>query len=40
LLRVKGANIVIADIYDRPLYVIHNRILAASGRSTPLDLGL
>jgi hypothetical protein len=37
LLRVKGANILIADIYDRPLYVIHNRILASSGRSNPLD---
>ena len=33
LLRVKGATIVIADIYDRPLYVIYNRIMAASGRS-------
>ena len=28
---VKGANLVIADIYDRPLYVIHNHILASSG---------
>ncbi len=37
LLRVKGADIVIADIYDRPLHVIDNRILASSGRSTPLD---
>ncbi len=37
LLRVKGASILIADIYDRPLFVIHNRILAASGRSTPFD---
>jgi hypothetical protein len=36
LLRVKGASIVIADIYDRPLCVIYNRILAASGRSRPL----
>ncbi len=39
-LRVKGASIVIADIYDRPLFVIHNRILAASGRSAPLDIDL
>ena len=38
LLRVKGADIVIADIYDRPLHVIYNHILASSGRSTPLDL--
>jgi hypothetical protein len=38
LLRVKGAHILIADIYDRPLHVIHGRILASSGRSTPLDL--
>ena len=38
LLRVKGASILIADIYDRPLHVIHKRILAASGRSTPLEL--
>ena len=37
LLRVKGANIVIADIYDRPLYVIHNRILASSRRFMPRD---
>jgi hypothetical protein len=37
LLGVKGANIVIADIYDRPLYVIYNRILAASGRTPGLD---
>ncbi|MGO9469427.1 MAG: hypothetical protein ACLQIB_54365 [Isosphaeraceae bacterium] len=37
LLKVKGANIVIADIYDRPLYVIYHRILAASGRSKPRD---
>ncbi len=39
LLKVKGADIVIADIYDRPLYVIYNGILAASGRSKPLDAG-
>jgi len=39
LLRVKGADILIADIYDRPLYVIYNRILAASGRSGPRDVG-
>jgi hypothetical protein len=32
ILRVKGASILIADVYDRPLYVIHNRILAMSGR--------
>jgi hypothetical protein len=38
LLRVKGARIMIADIYDRPLCVIHNRILASSGYSTPPDL--
>ncbi len=36
-LRVKGASILIADIYDRPLCVIYNRILAASGRATPVD---
>jgi hypothetical protein len=40
LLRVKGASILIADIYDRPLYVIYNRILAASGRSAPVDFEL
>ncbi len=34
LLRLKGANILIADLYDRPLYVIHDRIMACSGRST------
>jgi hypothetical protein len=38
LLRVKGAKILIADIYDRPLFVIHERILASSGRSTPPDV--
>lgn len=38
LLRVKGAKILIADIYDRPLFVIYNRILVSSGRSAPLDL--
>jgi hypothetical protein len=32
MLRVKGAKILIADIYDRPLHVIYNRILALSGR--------
>ncbi len=30
---VKGADIHIADIYDRPLYVIYDRILDCSGRS-------
>ena len=34
---VKGAEIVIADIYDRPLCVIYNRILAAAGRSNPVE---
>jgi hypothetical protein len=29
LLRVKGASIVIVDIYDRPLFVIYRRIVAA-----------
>jgi hypothetical protein len=29
LLRVKGATIVIVDIYDRPLFVIYRRIVAA-----------
>jgi hypothetical protein len=33
MLSVKGANILIADIYDRPLHVIYNRILTLSGRS-------
>jgi hypothetical protein len=32
ILRVAGAEIVIADVYDRPLYVIHDQIRAASGR--------
>lgn len=36
LLRVKGADIIIADIYDRPLCVIHGRIMAAAGRAEPL----
>jgi hypothetical protein len=36
LLRVKGAQIVIADIYDRPLYVIYNRIVASAGPPKPL----
>jgi len=41
LLKVKGANILIADIYDRPLYVIYDRILAASGRlNAPADAEL
>lgn len=30
-LRVKGADILIFDIYDRPLYVIHDRIRACAG---------
>ncbi len=30
LCRVKGADIRILDIYDRPLYVIHGRIMACS----------
>jgi hypothetical protein len=30
-LRVKGAEIQILDIYDRPLYVIYDRIMACSG---------
>jgi hypothetical protein len=37
LLKVKGADIVIADIYDRPLYLIYNRILACSGRADPVE---
>jgi hypothetical protein len=37
LLRVKGAEIVIADIYDRPLFVIYNRIIASAGPPNPLD---
>lgn len=36
LLRVKGADIVIADIYDRPLCVIYGRIMTAAGRAEPL----
>lgn len=40
LLRVKGADILIADIYDRPLYVIYNRIMAAAGRTAPVDVEL
>ena len=35
--RVKGARILIMDLYDCSLFVIHDRIPAASGRSTPLD---
>jgi hypothetical protein len=38
ILKVKGADILIADIYDRPLYLIHERILASSGRSTPEEV--
>jgi hypothetical protein len=38
LLGVKGASIAMADIYDRPLFAIYNRILASSDRSTPRDL--
>lgn len=41
LLRVKGAEILIADIYDRPLYVIYNRIMASAGRTAaPIDIDL
>lgn len=40
LLRVKGADILIADIYDRPLYVIYNRIMSSAGRAAPLDAEL
>jgi hypothetical protein len=40
LLKLRGADILIADIYDRPLYVIHERILAASGRSCPEEIDL
>jgi hypothetical protein len=40
LLKVKGANIVIADIYDRPLYIIHERIIESSGRSAPETIDL
>ncbi len=36
LLKMKGADILIVDIYNRPLYVIYDRIMAASGRSEPL----
>ena len=32
-LRVEGATIIIADIYDRPLHVIHERITALRGRA-------
>jgi hypothetical protein len=34
LVSVKGAKILVADIYDRPLHVVFERIMAASGRST------
>jgi hypothetical protein len=37
-LKVKGAEILIADIYDRPLYIIYDRILAASGRLAPEEI--
>ena len=30
-IRVKGADIRVLDIYDRPLYVIFGRIMACSG---------
>ncbi len=33
VLRVPGANIVIADIYDRPLFVIHRVIREASNKA-------
>lgn len=33
ILKLKGADVLIADIYDRPLYVIHDRILDCSGRA-------
>jgi hypothetical protein len=37
ILRVTGAEIAIADIYDRPLYVIHDQILAASGKHESVE---
>lgn len=37
LLRVKGAEILIADIYDRPLFVIHDRIMTAAELLEPID---
>jgi hypothetical protein len=36
ILKVKGSRIVIADIYDRPLYVIYDRLLASSSRAEPV----
>lgn len=33
VLKLAGADVLIANIYDRPLHVIHRRLLAASGRS-------
>ncbi|MHC5540856.1 hypothetical protein ACYOEI_21755 [Singulisphaera rosea] len=35
VLRVKGAEFVIIDAYDRPLYVIHEQIRVSSGRFHP-----
>jgi hypothetical protein len=40
ILKVKGADILIADIYDRPIYVIHKRILHASGRASVEEIDL
>lgn len=40
ILRVKGADIVIADLYDRPLYIIYDRILTCSGRVAPEQIEL
>ena len=38
IIKVKGADIVIPDIYDRPLYLINQRIMVCSGRLRPVDL--
>ncbi len=38
VLRVKGAEIVIADVYDRPLYVIHDLIQMSAELTEPVDV--
>lgn len=37
MLRVKGAEILIADVYDRPLYVIHDLIQMSAELAEPVD---
>ncbi len=38
VLRVKGAEIVIADVYDRPLYIIHDLIQMSAELTEPVDV--